>query len=73
MSENNGRKIRRVIFANSPPNVDPALSSTPEEWLQWHEDYHGNHDVAWVVQISDGKEIARFNPRYIESIFWSTP
>lgn len=72
MSESNGREIAVITFANSPPHIDPSVVSTPDKLLRWHEDYHGDHDVAWVVQIEDGVEIARFNPRYIESIVWAT-
>lgn len=73
MSDSNGRKIAAIRRAIAPQHIDPCIRSTPEAWLQWHEDYHGDRDVAWVVWIKNGVEIARFNPNYIESIEWSVP
>jgi len=32
-----------------------------------------SQSAAWVVQIRNGLEIARFNPRHIEAIVWSVP
>jgi hypothetical protein len=33
-------------------------------------EYHGDHDDDWVVVYKDGKEVERFNCRYLERIEW---
>ncbi len=66
-NENNGRKIKGIIWADRPAF-----------WAQKHDignlvfcsTYHGDRDEHWVVELKDGKEVARHNPRYIESIIW---
>jgi hypothetical protein len=72
MSNNAGREISSIKFPDSPM-CDPHVRSTPEARLMWNEEYHGDHDMAWVVQLKGTVELARFNPRYIETIVWATP
>lgn len=33
--------------------------------------HHGDHDEIWVIQSINGKEVARHNPRYLETIVWT--
>lgn len=72
MSDSNGRKIEAVFFEEDG-KTDPVMRSTPAAWFQWHEDYHGTYDVAWIVRIENGVETARFNPKFVASIEWAKP
>lgn len=62
----NGKKVHSVVFSNGDTIRDQignelALSAT----------HHGDHDEFWIVVTNKGKEIARHNLRYIESIEWA--
>lgn len=63
-----GDKIERVYW---PPNADgqrESLCETPNQTLLYDEVYHGDHTECWVVLVRDGKEAARHNTRFLESI-----
>ena len=32
--------------------------------------YHGDHDEVWIVEMVGVVEVARHNPRYVETIVW---
>jgi hypothetical protein len=34
--------------------------------------HHGDHDQFWIVESKDGKEVARYNPRGVQHIRWSS-
>lgn len=39
--------------------------------LVFEYSFHGEYDEGWVVELSqDGKELRRFNARYISEIKW---
>jgi len=66
-----GRKIAAVYWPDTDSErgrsieaerdgVSIALSAT----------HHGDHDEFWIVVSRDGAEVARHNPRYVESFLW---
>ena len=62
----NGKKIRALYWYGG--NEPPTMRQGGEFYLS--ATYHGDHDEFWVVQTKDDKEIARYNPRYIETLVW---
>jgi hypothetical protein len=62
---NENRKIKAIYF----PNGNRMLSK-PEMQLMMTNDFHGEHDEDWIVALSNGVEISRYNPRFVESIDW---
>lgn len=34
--------------------------------------YHGDRDEFWIVVAQNGKEVARYNPRGVQHIRWSS-
>lgn len=72
LNDDAGRKIKEVRW---PPNADndpgDRIIADGENEILWVNSFHGDHDKDWIVQTKGGKEIARHNPRYIESIIWA--
>ena len=50
------------------------IISNDERYIELHATYHGDHDEFWIVEYktTNGElhEVARHNPRYVESIVW---
>jgi hypothetical protein len=67
-----GKRIQTVQFPahNCQEGQDPYLHSNADSRLELSATYHGDHDEFWIVEIRDGKEVARFNPRFVEMIVW---
>jgi hypothetical protein len=65
-----GKKIHSIYFPSDGIN-DPVCKSCDEFGrLELSATYHGDHDEFWILRIKDGKEVARFNPRFVEFISW---
>jgi mannose-6-phosphate isomerase-like protein (cupin superfamily) len=58
----NGKKIKCVTWPDGEEISGPGiyLSAT----------YHGDRDEFWIIKEVDGKEVARFNPRFVDAISW---
>lgn len=67
-----GKKIERIIFSPESSYQIMTLESGSGHQLSLSATYHGDHDQFWVVETlePEGKEIARYNPRLIETIIW---
>ena len=65
-----GKKIASVYWTDTETEQGRYLASDGEITLELSITYHGDHDEIWVVQLKNGKEVARHNPRYIETIAW---
>jgi hypothetical protein len=60
-----GDLIESVVF----PNGEEILKSNEKRILVYSQEYNGDHDECWIIEKDKtGREIARFNTRFIESI-----
>jgi hypothetical protein len=63
----NGKKIAAVYW----PDTDLEQSRRLVAGLDCDVlTYHGDQEEFWIVQTTNGIEVARHNPRYVESIVW---
>jgi len=69
------KKIEQVWWPDSETKHGCCISSGDEIHLEMSATYHGDHDEFWIVEykVENGelKEIARHNPRYVETILWA--
>lgn len=63
-----GDKIERIYWPAKPSGQQESLCTTPNQTLHYEEIYQGDRSDCWVVLTRDGKESARHNTKYIESI-----
>jgi len=66
-----GKKISTIYWPDTESEQGRMLSSKDDD-LILDATYHGDHDEFWIVQKRKitGREVARYNPRYVESIIW---
>lgn len=65
-----GKRIFAVYWPVNPLEHRCLVSGTECGNLYLSATYHGDHDEFWIIQEKGGKEVARHNPRFIESIQW---
>lgn len=65
-----GKKIEAVWWPDNATETGRNLSSKEGIELELSVTYHGDHDEIWIIEKSHGAEIARHNPRFVESIIW---
>lgn len=68
-----GKKIRSIVFSGESSYQIETIVSGGLLQLELSATHHGDHDQFWVVKKFDGLEVARYNPRLIETIEWATP
>ena len=69
----NGKRAKAIFFATVPD--DPAgngIHATETVSLEYESECHGDRDEIWIVEKHEGKEVARHNVKFIESIQWET-
>lgn len=68
-----GRKVSRFVYGvkGCDPDFDMHGKSfqEPPSYV-FSATYHGDRDEFWILLMVDGKEIMRWNARYIASIEW---
>lgn len=64
----NGKKIKTICWITE--EGDQVLNTGGKKTLIFSATYHGDKDEFWVVELDDGKEVARHNCRMITSIIW---
>lgn len=71
--EMNGKKIDVVYLPDQNDECGRQLvtGSTGCASLHLSATYHGDHEEFWIVQMNNGQEVARHNPRYVETIAWA--
>ena len=69
-TEMHKRKIKQVWWPDTEEEKGRNISEEGKTTLMLSATYHGDHDEFWILQLYDGKEVARHNPRYVESIIW---
>lgn len=71
-TEMNGKKIRLVTWPDSGNEQGRCLEANENKQLHLDASFHGDRDEFWVIESnSDGKEIARHNPKFIETLIWA--
>lgn len=71
--EMHGKKIAAVYWPESGTETGRCLKACNRLDLYLSATFHGDHDEIWIVQVDDGIETARHNPRYVESVTWVHP
>lgn len=69
----NGKKIDVVYLPDTNDECGRQLVAGHPgcESLHLSATYHGDHEEFWIVQMYKGEEVARHNPRYVETIAWA--
>ena len=71
----NKKQIEVVWWPDTESETGRNLKANDETLLEMRATHHGDHDEFWIVQYKkiDGEfiEVARHNPRYIESFSWA--
>ena len=66
LNHKNNRLVKCIYISNN--EIRSGLNSGIT--LMFESAYHGDRDEHWILEIVAGKEIARHNVRYIETIIW---
>lgn len=64
---NDGRIIRQAWFSGENGN---RVIAKPGQVLKFKNEFHGDHDIDWVIAEENGREIYRHNARYLATIEW---
>jgi hypothetical protein len=70
MRELHGKKIASVWWPDTDTEQGRHLRANDGRDLNLSVTHHGDHDEVWIVESKGGREVARHNPRYVESIVW---
>ncbi len=66
------KKIKAIYWPDTETEQGRCLVTGPEcGELTLANFYHGDHDENWIIQTLNGVEVARHNPRYVETIQWA--
>lgn len=70
------KEIKQVWWPDNEAEQGRHISSNDEGLhIEISATYHGDHDEFWIVEYKaengELREVARHNPRYIESIVWA--
>jgi len=71
-NDTNNKAIKSIVIEGYKPCV---IKSDNDKFLRLSTTYHGDRDEFWVVECQrygsiEGKEIARYNTKYISNIVW---
>lgn len=64
-----GKAIAEIIFNDADGT---GINAHGGQTLVMSSTFHGDRDEHWVIQLNDGKEIARHNCKAIKSIYWAS-
>jgi len=71
--EMHGKEIAAVFWPDTETEKGRTLKAGDGcDNLYLNATYHGDRDEFWIVQMKDGEEVARHNPRFVESIVWES-
>lgn len=65
-----GIKVKEIGWGSNTESGYIRLTKTNERTMETLNEYHGEYDLDWVIEKINGKEIARHNTKYIETIVW---
>lgn len=66
-----GKPIARIVFSGESSYQIMTIKSGGLRTLELSATHHGDHDQFWITESVDGREVARYNPRLIETIVWA--
>ena len=69
--EMDGKKVKAIYWPDGANETGRELCAKDGRELVYRHQYLGDHSECWVVMIEDGKEVARHNTRFVESIVWA--
>ncbi len=69
-----GKRIEGVYWPDTESEQGRSVQARHGVKLHLSATHHGDHDEFWIVEsrVITGEEIARHNPRYIETFIWET-
>ncbi len=62
-----GKQIK--AFSWVEPEIGNLTVNENQEAI-FHYEYYGDHSENWIILKENGKEIHRYNTRYLDSILW---
>ncbi len=65
-----GDKVERIYWPSKETGQQESLVASATDTLTYHEEYHGDHSTCWIIAHVGGKEAARHNIRFLETIVW---
>jgi hypothetical protein len=70
-TEMNGKKIAKVFWpdTSTEQGIQLVAGSACDD-LHLSATHHGDRDEFWIVQTTNGAEVARHNARYVTAIVW---
>lgn len=70
-TEMHGKRIVAVYWPDTESEQGRCVKERADGYgLHLSVTYHGDHEEIWIIETLNGQEIARHNPRYVESIVW---
>lgn len=63
-----GKAISQIWWIND--HGDSCVRASNGKTLTFSATYHGDHDEFWVIELEDGKDVARHNCKHIATITW---
>lgn len=67
------KAIATVWWPDTETDKGRVLNSSGSGQLYMSATHHGDHDEFWIVEADSlGNEVARHNPRFVESWQWET-
>ncbi len=73
--EMNGKQISRVDWPDTAQDSGIHIKANEGLLLEMSATYHGNRDEFWIVEYhkinGEFREVARHNPKYIDSFRWA--
>lgn len=72
MSITNGKRAKYITFESIDGQSDDYSDGHDDvqRILQYESDYYGDHTENWIVVYEKGKEVSRYNMKFIKSIIW---
>lgn len=65
--------VKSIWWPTTPDGTQERLTANDKMTLRFLDEYLGDRNERWVLQIENGVEIARHNARFLESIVWEEP
>ena len=67
----NGKKIDAVLWPDTETEKGRSIMAGYGcDDIFMHVASAGDRDEFWIIEMKDGAEVARHNPRYVETIQW---
>jgi len=70
MSEHNEQKVKAIFWPSEDHLTLHSKNQSGSGQLVFREIDYGDRYESWIVELRDGKEIARHNTRFIKTIQW---